>query len=83
VTLRALIQEVATYVGFPEEQCPVHETGRQVTVLYRKSFFLIRGTVCIFVKMQNFTQKSVQSPLVVLKVIVRKGGGFFYGKSKN
>ena len=29
------------------------------------------------------TRRSVQSPLVVLKLKVRKGGDFFYGKSSN
>ena len=29
------------------------------------------------------TRESVQSPLVVLKSKVRKGGDFFYGKSSN
>ena len=29
------------------------------------------------------TRRSVQSPLVVLKLKVRKGGDFFYGKSNN
>ena len=29
------------------------------------------------------TRESVQSPLVVLKLKVRKGGDFFYGKSSN
>ena len=29
------------------------------------------------------TRRSVQSPLVVLNLKVRKGGDFFYGKSNN
>ena len=29
------------------------------------------------------TRRGVQSPLVVLKLKVRKGGDFFYGKSSN
>ena len=31
----------------------------------------------------GYTRESVQSPLVVLKSKVRKGGDFFYGKSSN
>ena len=32
---------------------------------------------------KGHTRESVQSPLVVLSLKVRKGGDFFYGKSSN
>ena len=35
------------------------------------------------VSFSRHTRESVQSPLVVLKSKVRKGGDFFYGKSSN
>ena len=35
------------------------------------------------VSFSRHTRESVQSPLVVLKLKVRKGGDFFYGKSSN
>ena len=35
------------------------------------------------VRFSRHTRQSVQSPLVVLELIVRKGGDFFYGKSSN
>ena len=34
-------------------------------------------------RFSRHTRESVQSPLVVLKLKVRKGGDFFYGKSSN
>ena len=35
------------------------------------------------VSFSRHTRESVQSPLVVLSLKVRKGGDFFYGKSSN
>ena len=35
------------------------------------------------VSFSRHTRESVQSPLVVLELKVRKGGDFFYGKSSN
>ena len=40
-----------------------------------------RDAVCIYI--QDTHGGVEQSPLVVLKIYVRKGGGFFYGKSSN
>ena len=57
---------------------------REVAVLQKKDK---QGQVFRSMKQRvsfsRHTRESVQSPLVVLKSKVRKGGDFFYGKSSN
>ena len=53
---------------------------RQVTVRNYYNSHCDVVTTCGF---SRHTRESVQSPLVVLKSKVRKGGDFFYGKSSN
>ena len=53
---------------------------RQVTVRNYYNGHCDVVTTCGF---SRHTRESVQSPLVVLKSKVRKGGDFFYGKSSN
>ena len=53
---------------------------RQVTVRNYYNSHCDVVTTCGF---SRHTRESVQSPLVVLKLKVRKGGDFFYGKSSN
>ena len=52
---------------------------RQVTVSQSD----LPDNVEIVEVLRRHTRESVQSPLVVLKSKVRKGGDFFYGKSSN
>ncbi len=64
---------------------------RQVTVrITTVSRFCVRYNTAAGVEKRErrvcfsrHTRESVQSPLVVLKLKVRKGGDFFYGKSSN
>ena len=53
---------------------------RQVTVRNYYNGHCDVVTTCGF---SRHTRESVQSPLVVLGLKVRKGGDFFYGKSSN
>ena len=53
---------------------------RQVTVRNYYNSHCDVVTTCGF---SRHTRESVQSPLVVLRLKVRKGGDFFYGKSSN
>ena len=64
--------------GFPWSECQV----RKLTTSHCTSSETINGMdVCK--EVERHTRESVQSPLVVLKLKVRKGGDFFYGKSSN
>ena len=57
---------------------------RQVTVRITTDYLLPKGkSMKQRVSFSRHTRESVQSPLVVLKLKVRKGGDFFYGKSSN
>ena len=60
---------------------------RQVTVRittdYHLPMYVCGGDMKQRVGFSRHTRESVQSPLVVLKLKVRKGGDFFYGKSSN
>ena len=57
---------------------------RQVTVRITTDYCLLKGrSKKRRVSFSRHTRESVQSPLVVLKSKVRKGGDFFYGKSSN
>ena len=61
---------------------------RQVTVRITTDYYLPQWdnqgrSMKQRVSFSRHTRESVQSPLVVLKSKVRKGGDFFYGKSSN
>lgn len=86
VTLIALKREVAvphSGAGFPWSKCQVVENWRQVTVrIYNLFMRMNRDAVCKF----HDTHGGVYSHHLSCykKIIVRKGGGFFYGsKSSN
>jgi len=70
--------------GFPWSECQVrklatsHCTNQKLITDYQ----LVKG-MKQRVSFSRHTRESVQSPLVVLKLKVRKGGDFFYGKSSN
>jgi len=58
---------------------------RQVTVRIKTDYNLPTKVISMKqrVSFSRHTRESVQSPLVVLSLKVRKGGDFFYGKSSN
>ena len=64
---RQVTVRITTVSCFPAETALRHELKEQ------------ERRVCF----SRHTRESVQSPLVVLKLKVRKGGDFFYGKSSN
>ena len=77
--------------GFPWSECQVKKLATSHCTNHNSISFLHAETalrqelkkrerrVCF----SRHTRESVQSPLVVLKLKVRKGGDFFYGKSSN
>ena len=78
-SVRLLPDEESSIAGFPWSECQVrklatsHCTNQKLITICPKG----KGSMKQRVSFSRHTRESVQSPLVVLKLKVRKGGDFF------